>query len=312
MAPATSASDDSTSPYFIHHSDSPGIVLVSQLLTGDNFVSWSRAIVIALSVKNKFGFVDGSIPKPDESDLQLLASWKRNNNIVISWILNSVSKEISASIIFAESADIWEDLKDRFQQSNGPRIFQLRRELINHRQGQTSISVYFTKLKTIWEELNSFKPQCVCGSCCVGIKKLESYHQMDYMLAFLMGLNEFFSQVRSQILLIDPLPSINKVFSMIVQEERQRQIGSHNTLTSSHDGIAFAVKGDPPKFSQIAWDQALEMSTSNLLVNLADSLDNHVSLPKVTRKNNVHSALPAILWSQYGYLLQDTWVPTGV
>lgn len=142
MAPATSGSDDSTSPYFIHHSHSPGLVLVSQLLTGDNFVSWSRAMVIALSVKNKFGFVDCSIPKPDESDLQLLASWKRNNNIVISWILNSVSKEISASIIFAESAqDIWEDLKDRFQHSNGTRIFQLRRELINHRQGQTSISV---------------------------------------------------------------------------------------------------------------------------------------------------------------------------
>ncbi|XP_073270356.1 uncharacterized protein [Primulina huaijiensis] len=170
--------------------------------------------------------------------------------MVISWILNSVSKEILASIIFAESAlEIWQDLKDRFQQSNGPRIFQLRRELINHRQGQTSVSVYFTKLKTIWEELNNFRPQCVCGNCCEGIKKLELHHQMDYVLAFFMGLNESFSQVRSQILLIDPLPPINKVFSMIVQEERQRQIGSQVTPTYSTDGMTFAIKGEPTKFS---------------------------------------------------------------
>ena len=81
-------------------------------------------MTIALSVKNKLGFIDGSIKKPKGIDLNLLNSWIRNNNIGISWILNSVSKEISASIIFAESTvEIWLDLKDRFQQSNGPRIF---------------------------------------------------------------------------------------------------------------------------------------------------------------------------------------------
>jgi hypothetical protein len=39
-----------------------------------------------------------------------------------------------------------------------------------------------------------------------------------------MGLNNSFAQIRGQILLIDPLPSINKVFSLIVQKERQRAI----------------------------------------------------------------------------------------
>ena len=79
-------------------------------------------------MKNKLGFIDGSIPKPTGTDPNLTSSWICNNNMVISWILNSISKEISASVIFTDSAhDIWLDLKDRFQQSNGPRIFQLRR-----------------------------------------------------------------------------------------------------------------------------------------------------------------------------------------
>ncbi|XP_073271547.1 uncharacterized protein [Primulina huaijiensis] len=245
MAPVTNASEESMSPYYIHHSDSPGLVLVSQPLTGDNFTSWHRAMIIALSVKNKLGFVDGSIPKPD--DPALLNSWKRNNGIVTSWILNSVSKEISASIIFTDSAlDIWQDLKERFQQSNGPRIFQLRRELINHRQGQMTVSTYFTKLKTIWEELNNFRPQFICGSCCEGVKKLESHHQMDYVLTFLMGFNESFSQVR--------------MFAMIIQEERHRQIGLQCATIESADGMAFTVKGEATKFSPTLRGEATKIS----------------------------------------------------
>ncbi|KAK2659001.1 hypothetical protein Ddye_005534 [Dipteronia dyeriana] len=79
---------------------SPGLVLVSQSLTGDNYASKSRAMLIALSVKSKLGFTEGTINKPEGTDINLLNYWIRNNNVVISWILNSVYEEISASIIF--------------------------------------------------------------------------------------------------------------------------------------------------------------------------------------------------------------------
>ena len=61
--------DKSSSPYFLYHSDGPGLVLVSQSLIGDNYASWSRAMLIALSVKNKLGFIDGSIKKPEGNDI---------------------------------------------------------------------------------------------------------------------------------------------------------------------------------------------------------------------------------------------------
>ena len=61
---------------------------------------------------------------------------------------------------------------------------------------------------------------------------------------FLMGLNENFAQVRGQLLLMDPLPPINKVFSLISQEERQRRIGSQLSSTTE---LAFAVKFDTSK-----------------------------------------------------------------
>ena len=44
--------------------------------------------------------------------------------------------------------------------------------------------------------------------------------QSEQVMSFLMGLNEQFAPVRAQILLMVPLPSINKVFSLVIQEER--------------------------------------------------------------------------------------------
>ncbi|XP_068649201.1 uncharacterized protein [Aristolochia californica] len=235
--------DESSNPYYLHHSDSPEQVLVSQLLTGENYTSWSRAMTLALSVKNKVGFIDGSIPEPQSADPPLLNSWTRNNHIVISWILNSVSKEISASVMFAASArEIWLALRDRYQQRNGPRIFQLKRELMNLRQDKDSVSTYFTKLTTLWEELNNYRPHCSCGKCCGGIKDLIDYHNMEYVMSFLMGLDDSFSHVRGQLLLMDLMPPLNRVFSLVVQEEQQRRTPYASSSHTPTDTMAFAFK----------------------------------------------------------------------
>ncbi|XP_068650637.1 uncharacterized protein [Aristolochia californica] len=241
--------EEPSNPYYIHHSDSLGQVLVLQLLTGDNYISWSRAMLIALSVKNKVGFVDSSIPEPQSADPILLNSWTQNNNMVLSWILNLVSKEISASVIFAASArEMWLDFRDRFQQRNDPRIFQLKRELINLRQDKDSVNTYFTKLKTIWEELSNYRPNCSCGTCsCGDVKNLTDFHHMEYIMSFLMGLDDSFSQVRGQLLLMDLMPPINRVFSLVVQEEQQRKTTQASGSHTPTDTMAFTIKSGNTK-----------------------------------------------------------------
>jgi len=82
-------------------------------------------MIIALTAKNKLGYVDGSIVK-----LAPIAStylpWIRCNTMVLSWILNSISKDIAASVIYLNTAqEIWLNLKERFSQKNGPRIYQI-------------------------------------------------------------------------------------------------------------------------------------------------------------------------------------------
>ena len=57
-------------------------------------------------------------------------------------------------------------------------------------------------------------------------------------MKLLMGLNDSFSQVRTQILLMEPLPSVNKVHSLLVQEEMQTSIN----LDTRVESIALATK----------------------------------------------------------------------
>jgi len=53
-----------SNPYFTHHSDHPGLVLISKPLNGDNYSTWKRAMTLALNSKNKLSFVNGSIKVP--------------------------------------------------------------------------------------------------------------------------------------------------------------------------------------------------------------------------------------------------------
>ena len=111
--------------------------------------------------------------------------------MVISWILNSVSKDISSSILCDKSiAAIWSDLQVRFHQRNGPHIFNLRKDLMNLEQENQTISMYFTKLKTIWEELTNYRRSCSCHGCTCGVvKKLQEHYHMEYIMYFFMGLS---------------------------------------------------------------------------------------------------------------------------
>jgi hypothetical protein len=106
-------------------------------------------MLMALSAKSKLFLINGSMTKPSDSSPDFKA-WMRCNDMVLSWIINSVSKEISTSIIYINSAEaVWKDLKERFYQENSSRIFQLQKSIAAISQNSNSVSYYFTRLKSI-------------------------------------------------------------------------------------------------------------------------------------------------------------------
>ena len=75
-------------------------------------------------------------------------------DLLVSWILNIVSKKIYNTIIYITSAyDVWEDLMDRYTQKNGPRVFQLQKAISVVAKKNSSVSCYFTKSKLFGKSL---------------------------------------------------------------------------------------------------------------------------------------------------------------
>uniref|UniRef100_A0A5B7C6V8 Uncharacterized protein n=1 Tax=Davidia involucrata TaxID=16924 RepID=A0A5B7C6V8_DAVIN len=62
-------------------------------------------------------------------------------------------------------------------------------------------------------------------------------------MQFLMGLNESYSAIRGQILLMNPLPNVTKAYSSIVQEEKQQSLSAARETTET---AAMAVRRDEP------------------------------------------------------------------
>ena len=134
-------------PLALHHSDTPGLTLVSTLLNGRNMGNGVVQCATDSAQKNKLGLIDGSIEAPPINDAKF-PLWQCCNDLVVSWILNSVQPEIARSVIYSDTAAmIWNDLKDRFFQGDESRIYQIRQEIVECRQGSLYISAYYTKLK---------------------------------------------------------------------------------------------------------------------------------------------------------------------
>ncbi|XP_075086125.1 uncharacterized protein LOC142168857 [Nicotiana tabacum] len=121
--------------------------------------------------------------------------------------------------------DPWDDLEDIFGQSNGAKIYHLQKELSDLIQGSSDIAGYFTKIKRLWDELNTMNThvKCLWDCSCGGKVKMAKSLQDERLIKFLMGLNDTYASVKSSILMLLPLPTLGHAYSLLMQNEKQRE-----------------------------------------------------------------------------------------
>ncbi|XP_021859797.2 uncharacterized protein [Spinacia oleracea] len=209
---------------------------------GESYGDWRRSMMISMSSKNKLGFVNGTINKPEITDATYPA-WMRCNDMMISWLLFNLESNIAKSVMYFNTArEIWLDLEDRFEYVNGPQLFALEQQASEVTQGTQSISDFFTEIKSVWDKLSVANPlpSCTCNMCTCNLTQKIAKMQHDHrLMQFLMKLSEHLANARGNLLMMQPLPTISLAYRMLAQEEKQRELSMPSI--QHHDSHAFAA-----------------------------------------------------------------------
>lgn len=119
-------------------------------------------------------------------------------------------------------------------------LYELGREITTITQGNKSVTQYFTELQRLLDDIVSMQPPPTCSRTTKST--LEQYTNCRNVIRFLVGLNEGYAAVKYQILLMNPLPDMDKAFSLVLQAKNQRKVNQiynepfeNNALMSRSD-----------------------------------------------------------------------------
>ncbi|KAF7814616.1 uncharacterized protein G2W53_028585 [Senna tora] len=185
-------------PYYIHPSDSTGVHLVTNLLN------------------------------------EITTLWSDADSLVVGWITNAMTKELAEAYIFTPTAkELWKDLKEKYEDADRPQIFNLRKKMNVIEQGNDSLATYSNNLKKILDQIACLRPppKYSCYKC-GAFKEIEEERSDDTVMTFLMGLNESYENVVSNLLMMEPFPAYNRAYSIVSRIEKQKKINMSNTNTN--------------------------------------------------------------------------------
>ncbi|WJZ94875.1 hypothetical protein VitviT2T_013699 [Vitis vinifera] len=208
--------------------------LCSVLLNEFNYLPWSRAVTIALGGRSKLGFINGKEKAPvfDSPEYEI---WLSKDQLVMSWILNSMERNIAEIFSYSESSlDLWEALRDMYgNQNNSARIFQIQQEVNALRQDGRPFVSLLGNFKSLWSELEVYRPHTVDPVV------LKERTEEDRVFQVLASLGSEFEDLRCHILMSPELPSLKSVCSTIQREEVRRKVMIRETVTNSSDTRAY-------------------------------------------------------------------------
>ncbi|XP_074288560.1 uncharacterized protein LOC141613714 [Silene latifolia] len=237
-------------PLHLTTGDQSLLQIIPHVFEGQNFLHWSRNMRIALISKNKLGFVNGGCPEPVDT-ASTHGDWIRTDYTVMRWIQFSLNEKIARTFNYVTSSkQLREELNERYNQSNAPHLYKLRKEMTQISQ---AVAEYYAKLKFVWEDHRSIDslPNCTCNAIaacsCQLLKRIVERDNRNNLIDFLMGLDNKYDQIRGHILALGPLPSVNQGFAKVHLVEMQKQI-TDTDVKVDLDGVALtAAQQYPPK-----------------------------------------------------------------
>ncbi|RVW64351.1 Retrovirus-related Pol polyprotein from transposon TNT 1-94 [Vitis vinifera] len=158
-----SNSEVTSRPEAVHSgsaSTTDGIILpiTGHKLNELNFIQWAQSVRIFICGKGKEEYLTGAIVQPKEDDPGY-RTWKLENSMVMSWLINSMTNDIGENFMYYGTAkEIWDAARETYSNiDNTSAIFEIKSILQDLRQGDSTVTEYFNILKRYWQQLDIYE-----------------------------------------------------------------------------------------------------------------------------------------------------------
>ena len=167
---------------------------VTEKLTRNNHTLWKAQVLSTLKGAQVAQFLSSATPippktvaktpeKPDDK-IPDYDVWAAKDQQILNYLLSSLSRDILAQVAALPAvAAVWETIEGMFTSQSRARVINTRMALANAQKGSSSIAKYFTKMKTLADDMASGK-------------KLEDEEIASYILS---GLDIEYNRVVSAI-----------------------------------------------------------------------------------------------------------------
>ena len=155
VSKVTSASGTINVAAYSNISEGNVLQITGHKLNGENFNQWSHSVMIFVCGKGKEEYLTGEVEPPAETDPKF-KTWKLENNMVMSWLLNSMTNETGENFMYYKTAkEIWDSARVAYSNvDNTSEIFEIKNRLHDLHQGESSVTDYFNSLSKNWQQLD--------------------------------------------------------------------------------------------------------------------------------------------------------------
>ncbi|GKB99963.1 ribonuclease H-like domain-containing protein, partial [Tanacetum coccineum] len=208
---------DQCDPLFLHSNDTNAVPIIDFKLEGTkNYKVWKATITIVIHTKNKLGFINGKIERPEEAGF-MQEQLDMCNSVVLNWILGCVSQDVFMGQVFCKIAKVvWDKLEEIYSKQDASVIFNVHYKIHSLSQSGLTLSEYYDKFNALWRQYDSLVDLLDC--ICENFEKLKKHNQLIKLMQFLICLVKVYAPIRSIILTTNPIPDVKGAFATLCFE----------------------------------------------------------------------------------------------
>ena len=177
--------------------DSNLMPITGHKLNGNNYLQWSHFVMMFICGKGTDDYLNGVAAKPNKTD-EKFKVWNAENNMVMSWLINSMTNDIGENfLLYGIAKEIWDAAKETYSNNeNTSELFEVESVLHDFRQGELMVTQYFNTLNRYWQQLDLFEEHN--WSCPGDEIRYRQIIEQKIIYKFLIGLNKNLDEVRGR------------------------------------------------------------------------------------------------------------------